>query len=117
MLNNIPRPWKPDQIDAAARPGPRRKRDADAHPARSRAVRRSQRLHPARRTGSRPTEKQALDWQAQALKDVNRFPNIRIQHNREYGTKDSDSIESPQSLPTSPLISGPVVTPRTADDL
>ncbi|KAJ1187693.1 hypothetical protein NDU88_004467 [Pleurodeles waltl] len=46
MLNNIPRP---DQTVVAARPGPRRKRDADAHPARSRAVRRSQRLHPARR--------------------------------------------------------------------
>ncbi|KAJ1180669.1 hypothetical protein NDU88_005887 [Pleurodeles waltl] len=117
MLNNIPRPWRPDRTDAAARPGPRRKRDAVAHPKRSRAARRSQRLHPARRTGSRPIEKQASDWQAQALKDVNRFSNIQTQHNREYGTTDSDSVETPQSLPTSPLISGPVVTPRTADDL
>ncbi|KAJ1198939.1 hypothetical protein NDU88_002777 [Pleurodeles waltl] len=41
--------WRPDQTDAAAWPGPRRKRDVDVHPARSRAVRRPRRLHPARR--------------------------------------------------------------------
>ncbi|KAJ1157060.1 hypothetical protein NDU88_009775 [Pleurodeles waltl] len=48
MLNNILRPWRPDRTDAAARPGPRRKRDADTHPKRSRAARQSRRLHPAR---------------------------------------------------------------------
>ncbi|KAJ1162828.1 hypothetical protein NDU88_003293 [Pleurodeles waltl] len=91
--------------------------DEDTDPARSQAVRRSWQLIPACRTGSRPTEKQAADGQAQALKDVNRFSNIRIQHNRESCTTDSDSMGTVQSPPASPLILGPAFTPRTADDL
>ncbi|KAJ1188345.1 hypothetical protein NDU88_005106 [Pleurodeles waltl] len=54
MLNNIPRPRKPDPTDASASPGPGRRREADAHPARSQTVRRSQQLCPARRYRGMP---------------------------------------------------------------
>ncbi|KAJ1145500.1 hypothetical protein NDU88_011786 [Pleurodeles waltl] len=75
------------------------------------------RKKPSKGTTLRPSKSQAVYEQAQALKEANMFSVMRTPAGNGASITDSDSSGCQHSPPSSPLTSGPAITPCTADDL
>ncbi|KAJ1203173.1 hypothetical protein NDU88_006966 [Pleurodeles waltl] len=68
-------------------------------------------------TGARPSRAQAAESQAKPLKDADLFVSTKGTTYREAQVGDSNSSQDHSSDCTSPILIGPELTPRLADDI